>query len=208
MKPLNVRTALRKIRTEGDPLLKAQMLASLCSAVFRERGIELVVVGGTAIEFYTDGAYMSGDVDLCTLEPPRPIPLRLRQAVMTSLGARGGPRSWEVGGMFVDLLGVVEKEARSPLRVLEGPFGPVKLLDPEELPVERVLIAVYPRADSSARACARQLLGVAVTGKVQVDWVEVRRLAKAPAYRVWAELRQLTREVCDELQIRDPLDPH
>src|SRR2546422_300445 len=98
-----INAALADIRRERDPNLKAQKLASLVCAVFRERGIELVVVGGSAIEFYTDGAYMSGDVDLCVLKPVAPISLRLRQEIMGTLGATGGPRSWQVAGLFVDL---------------------------------------------------------------------------------------------------------
>src|SRR5438034_6603851 len=109
-----IQTALGDITAESDPTLKHLKLASLVSAVFRERGIELVIVGGSAIEFYTEGAYVSGDVDLCVLTPAKPIPLRLRQEIMGELGGQGGPRSWEVAGLFVDLLGVVEKEARTP----------------------------------------------------------------------------------------------
>jgi hypothetical protein len=33
------------------------------STLWRERGVELVVVGGSAIEILTEGAYASGDLD-------------------------------------------------------------------------------------------------------------------------------------------------
>lgn len=90
-----VQTALANISAETDPTLKHLSLASLVSAVFRERGIELVVVGGSAIEFYTEGAYVSGVLDLCLVSPTR-LDLRSRQELMGRLGARGGPRSWQV----------------------------------------------------------------------------------------------------------------
>jgi hypothetical protein len=201
-----ITTALANIRAETDPALKAQKLASLCSAAFRERGIELVVVGGSAIEFYTEGAYLSGDVDLCVLKPARPIPLRLRQEIMGALGAQGGPRSWEVAGLFVDLLGVVEKEARTPVRQVQAPFGVVNLLDPEELLVERTLVSVYPAPNPPARACARELLVVALSGAVQMDWNEVQRLAESREYKVFDEVQQLVREVSRELQLSSPYD--
>jgi hypothetical protein len=60
-----VRAALADISTENDPTLKSLKLASLCSTVWRERGVELVVVGGSAIEILTEGAYASGDLDMC-----------------------------------------------------------------------------------------------------------------------------------------------
>ena len=206
MKRELIAAALTDIRAEQDPTLKAQKLASLCSAAFRERGFELVVVGGSAIEFYTEGAYASGDVDLCVLRPAETIPLRLRQEVMGELGAEGGPRSWQVAGLFVDLLGVVEKEGQTPIRQLQGPYGAVNLIDPEELLVERLLVAVYPAPNSSARACARELLGVALTGRITMDWAEVRKLASAPSYKVLAELIELVREVANEFKVRNPYD--
>lgn len=207
MTPATIQAALAATRAERDPTLKAQKLASLCSAVFRERGIELVVVGGSAIEIYTDGAYLSGDVDFCVLRPARPISLRLRQEVMAELGGEGGPRSWQVAGLFVDLLGVVEKEARTPVRQVQAPFGVVNLIDPEELLVERVLVAVYPTPNESARACARELVGVALTGALQIDWAEVKRLAQSPAYKAFDELQRLVQEVSRELQVSSPYNP-
>ena len=122
MSPQKIAAALKDIRRERDPNIKSQKLASLVSALFRARGIELVVVGGSAIEFYTDGAYQSGDVDLCQIKPYTPIPLRLRQEIMGQLGAKGGPRSWEVAGMFVDLLGMVETESKDRFPQAERPL--------------------------------------------------------------------------------------
>src|SRR5215467_5936362 len=108
MNPDQIQRALADITAETDPTLKHLKLASLVSSTFRERGIELVVVGGSAIEFYTEGAYISGDVDLCQLKPTTPIPVRRRQEIMGLLRAAGGPRSWRVAGLYVDLLGPVE----------------------------------------------------------------------------------------------------
>ena len=207
MSPQKIAAALRDVARERDPNLKAQKLASLVCAAFRAQGIELVVVGGSAIEFYTDGAYLSGDIDLCQLTPATPIPLRLRQTIMGQLKAQGGPRSWQVAGMFVDLLGPVETDARSLLRELEAPYGKVKLISPEELLVERVLVSVYPRANREARACARTLLSVALRGQVKLDWREVQRLARTPPYRILNECRELVREVANEIKQTSPFDP-
>lgn len=208
MSPPKIKAGLKDIRRERDPNLKAQKLASLVSAVFRKRGIELVVVGGSAIEFYTDGAYLSGDIDLCVLPPAISIPLRLRQEIMGQLGAEGGPRSWRVAGMFVDLLGGVELAAWSHPRKLQAPYGAITLVAPEELVVERVLISVYPQPNAEARICARQLIGVAAKGSVAVDWQIIKRLSQSPDYQVYPELQVLVQEVCDELKIENPLNPN
>jgi len=51
-----IKKVVADISAEKDPTVKSMKLASLCSALWRERGVELVVVGGSAIEFLTDGA--------------------------------------------------------------------------------------------------------------------------------------------------------
>lgn len=64
MTTVEITAALAVIRDEADLNSKSLLLAGLVSELFRERGFEPVVVGGSAIEFYTDGAYMSGDTDI------------------------------------------------------------------------------------------------------------------------------------------------
>jgi len=205
MKAETVRAALADIAADTDPTRKAAKLASLCSAVFRERGIELVVVGGSAIELLTDGAYTSGDVDFCLLRPAA-LSLRERQGIMSQLAAQGGPRSWQVAGLFVDLLGPLEGLARTPLRRLEGPYGVVQIVQPEELLVERILVSVYPGPNLAARDCARTLAAVGLRGEVQMDWAEVKRLAGVPEYGIVPECESLVREVADELKIKNAND--
>jgi hypothetical protein len=76
-----IRKALADISAEKDATLKSIKLASLCSALWAERGIELVVVGGSAIEFLTEGAYASGDLDMCHTTAAT-LPIRDRQEIM------------------------------------------------------------------------------------------------------------------------------
>ena len=205
MNARKIRAAVADISADTDPTRKAAKLASLCSALFRERGVELVVVGGSAIELLTEGAYTSGDVDLCRLTPAS-LPLRERQEIMGQLGAQGGPRSWQVAGAFVDLLGPLESLARTPLRKLQGPYGVVQIVQPEELLVERVLVAIYPQAYPPARQCAKMLAAVALKGQLGMDWQEVRRLAARPEYRILPQCKALVREAANELELKSPLD--
>lgn len=188
-----------KVQQIADAVERAMALAALVSRLFAEEGWRLVVVGGAAIEFYTEGAYMSGDIDLCrrTVES---IPLRKAQDIMSRIGATGGPRSWLVGGLYVDLLGLLENEALTPCRQLVTPLGEVTLIPPELLIVERTLQGFYPAADAEAKAVAGKLLAVCLTGATAVDWGEVERLAKLPSFNIVKELGQLREEVLRELE--------
>jgi hypothetical protein len=194
-----IKAWLEDIENTSDLLEKGLKLAGLVSMVFAEAGWELVVVGGSAVEFYTEGAYMSGDIDLCR-RTLKPIPLRTAQDLMATLDARGGPRSWLVAGMYVDLLGLLESEAETPLREIPSPCGPVKIVAAELAVVERVLLAYYPQPDPEACDVAKKLLAVCLKGDTPVDWHEIDRLAALPAYRVSEELNVLKQDVTNELR--------
>ncbi len=193
-----IQAALKDIEATDDLLEKGLKLAGLVTRLFAEAGCNLVVVGGSAVEFYTEGAYMSGDIDFCRCELTG-IPLRQAQDIMATLGATGGPRSWLVAGLYVDLLGFLENESVSPCRAIETPFGTVSVLPPETALVERVLLAFHPQPDADARDVARKLLAACLSGETPVDWDEVGRLAALPDFRVTAELEELREEVEREL---------
>ncbi len=78
---------MEDITTTKNLLEKAMKLSGLVTRVFRDAGWNLVVVGGSAVEFYTEGAYMSGDVDFCR-RTLKPISLRKAQDIMTQLQAK------------------------------------------------------------------------------------------------------------------------
>ena len=69
MEQAAIEIALNEIVAEADATVKSFRLASLSSAVFRADAVSVVVVGGSAIEFYTEGAYTLGDLDFCMVSP-------------------------------------------------------------------------------------------------------------------------------------------
>jgi hypothetical protein len=204
MDAAKIKSALTDITGEQDPTIKSLKMASLCSALWAERGVELVVVGGSAIEILTEGAYASGDLDMCHVNKAT-LPVRERQEVMGLLEAKGGPRNWEVAGMYVDVLGPAESFANTPYRRVQGPYGEVLLMKPEDLLVERVLVSVYPQKNDVARDCAKKLAAMILDGTIPVNWDEVRRLANLPEYRNLPECKQLVGEVANELKLQNPL---
>jgi hypothetical protein len=194
-----LQAAITDIETTSDLLEKAMKLAGVVTSLFRDAGWNLVVVGGSAVEFYTEGAYMSGDIDFCRRSFDR-IPLRKLQDLMARLGGRGGPRSWLVAGLYVDLLGVLENEARTPCRDVVTPYGTVSIMPAELAVVERVLLAYYPQADAEARGTAKKMVAACLTGQTEVDWNEVERLAALKDFDIVAELTELKQEVANELK--------
>ena len=126
---------------------------------------------------------------------------------MGLLGAKGGPRNWQVAGMFVDVLGPAESFARTPFRRIEAPYGDFLVMKPEDLLVERVLMSYYTGENKTARDCAKILTAVALRKEIEMNWDEVRRLANLPEYRNLPQCVQLVKEVAGELKIKSPLHP-
>ncbi len=192
---MDVSEKLQQIVDEPDLARKALKLSLLVASLFREVGSEIVVVGGSAIELYTQGDYMSGDVDICFHLQRRPE-LRVVADLMAKLDATGGPRSFKVGGLFVDVLGEVESLAATQFRRISGETATdyVLLAKPEDLLAERVLMSLYPSRDELSLACARKLIASCLASTVAVDWEEAYRVAALPEYRVEQELRALVEE--------------
>ena len=192
---MNIESAKSDILATEDLLERALKLSGLVTTLFAEKGYRLVVVGGSAVEFYTEGGYMSGDIDFCRFLS-RPIPPRLAQDVMAKLGATGGPRSWRVLGLFVDLLGYLENESTSPKRRLETPYGPIEIIPPELVLVERVLGAYSPAPSEEAALVAKKMMATSLSDPT-FDWTEAERLANLPDFRILPELQAMRKEVQD-----------
>ena len=192
MAEIDIKAARADIESTSDLLERALKLSGLITTLFQRHGFPLVVVGGSAVEFYTEGGYMSGDIDFCR-KTLNAIPPRLMQEIIAELGGKGVARSWEVCGLYVDLLGLLENESVLPNRELETPYGTVRIIPPELALVERILIAYYPPS-AELLVTARKMM-VAALGDSDFNWNEAERLAALPSFGVLEELRKLRLEV-------------
>jgi hypothetical protein len=199
---VNTETAKAEITTfsqEMDPAIRMLKLASLVSMLFRDLGYKPIVVGGSAIEIYTEGEYASGDLDFAW-KNKRP-PLADIQKLMLELGAEGGPRSFEIGGMFIDLLGEVESIARTPFQTIAGPYGEVEVVQAEMLLAERILAAEgtvsrkAPSPNEEALKFAKILMMACVTENITIDWTEAVRVANDPEYKVGRRFMEIRNEI-------------
>jgi hypothetical protein len=201
---MNIAAALKEIRAAPTQAEKNLRAASLLSALFRAAGWEMVVVGGSAIEFYTEGDYLTRDLDLCRAQGTRPIPAKVEAEVMAALGAKsvGARRQWlldVLGEVTIDLLGEVETVGVARPQTLQGPYGTVTLMPVEELLVERTFMATVrePR-DEEAWTAAKQLAAVCLSGAVPSDWTKVERIAAGKEYGIAAAVCGLKKEVIRE----------
>jgi len=200
--------ALKLVREETDLNSKSLLLAGLVSELFRERGFEPVVVGGSAIEFYTDGAYMSGDTDICWTGWPQPS-IDERGEIMRQIPGikcHGANKSWTVEGLWIDLLGEIDYLAVNDFVVLETKVGEVTLIPVEDALVERVYAARKYCSGYSAKDddCAKKLMAAVLSGRLPIDWHEASRLAANSKFDCTAEFNALRAEVEAELANSKP----
>lgn len=178
------------IESTEDLFLRSMKLAGIVTALFKKRGIPLVVVGGSAVEFYTAGGYMSGDINFCRRSLKGPS-LRLIKDILEPLGGKCVGRNWLVCGIFVDMLGIVEAETYKDFSVVETPYGEVFMIPPELALVERVF---YSLDSDECVASAKQMMATALNDK-NFDWQEAERLAGLPDFGVLIELRRMKEEL-------------
>ena len=134
MTPDEMQKAVSLIENETDANARALLLAALVSEEFRARGFEPVIVGGSAIEFYTDGAYMSGDVDVCWKGGRTPTAAD-RAGVMAAVpGVEPlGTRCWKLFDLYLDLLGEVTTYTPENYTKMATPLGTIVLQPVEDL---------------------------------------------------------------------------
>ncbi len=196
-----INAALIIIRAEPDLNAKALLLAGLVSELFREHEFEPVVVGGSAIEFYTDGAYMSGDTDICWAGWKTPT-IAEREAIMAQIPGiecRKG-KSWRLDGLWIDLLGDVNYLAKKEFSRVITPMGEVVLIPVEDALVGRVYAArKWTGYNSEDDECGKKLMSAVLRGAITFDWEEARRIAASSKYDCVAELSAVRQEVEEEL---------
>lgn len=169
---------LRRLRTEPDPRRRRLIMLGLLTARLSPRGIEPILVGGAAVEFYTAGGYATGDVDLA-LSPGPEV-----DAAFAALGFEKEGRFWHHADL--DLL----FEAPAPAG-LPGEDAPRTEVEVDGLRV--VIVGVEDLLVDRLRAWVRW--------KSDEDGRWTRRLAQLYAHRLdWRYLRARTGGVPEEAE--------
>jgi len=168
-------------------------VAILVNRLFTEYGWDMVVVGGTALGFYTHWNYAPTNLDLCRRQQ-RPIPPNIQVAVMQRLGGirLRGLHQWKVLGVIVNIHGVVETDYRHCLREAHSLGGRVQVIPVEQLLVERFRLATMPSVgtiETRSVNVARQLLASCLDGTTVVDWAMAEAIAGSEAYGILEPFR-------------------
>lgn len=99
---------------------------------------DLVVVGGSAMEIYTEGAYVSGDIDICA--PRDAIATVLARWGFKKTGREWARLDWKI---VLDVVGPWVNGSMRLSRVIDTPYGPVRVGAIEDLIVGRLALVKF-----------------------------------------------------------------
>lgn len=161
------------------------LLVELNREVESRRLGKVVIVGGSAVELYSGGAYRTGDIDLDTYKPEEAR--RVFEELAEKRGWRRVSRTYEgPGALFLDL---VRYEYVGRVKVLEVCGGKVYAQSPEDAMASSINACVYW---DSPGDCERAV-AVLAAQRGYIDWGYLAALAEKNG--VLAKLEELRRAV-------------
>ena len=170
------------IRAERSASERTRTFASILASA---SDAEMIIVGGSAIELYTGGDYVSGDIDLVTNDR------RAITTVLRSWGFKDEAKLWTRGdlGLVVDAMQTRYPGDERAVRVLKGKFGPFRVAAPEDLLIGRLReIRAQATTERQAQALfAQSRTLVTFVGRETLDWQRLRWYAKREG---WLDLLQ------------------
>lgn len=155
MNPEDRLARLEALADEADPARRRLAAVAILTDRLAEEGIEPIVVGGAALEFYTAGGYATGDVDLALPRAPEV------DAAFAELGFEKHGRFW----IREDLDLLFEAPAPAGLPGETAPRTrvtiddlPVTLIGVEDLLLDRLRAAVHWKSEEDQRWARRLAL--------------------------------------------------
>ncbi|MEO7724906.1 MAG: hypothetical protein ABIU29_09510 [Chthoniobacterales bacterium] len=190
----SLQARLDVIRAETDQNRKNLRVAELVSELFLPVGPEPVIVGASAVEFYTEGAYVSGDVDVCFNGTRLPAP-RERETVLAEVG--------ESVSILLECSRRNGGPARPSRDLRPWPFAEARPdpLNPNRGPDRRAHPHRHRSAVRSRRwQVANILIATAWKNLVPLDRDELQRVAESSDYRIVQDLQRMIEEIEEELK--------
>ena len=151
-------------------------------------GVQPILVGGCAVEFYTMGGYATRDVDVIMPALPKV------EEMMSDLGFVKKGRYWTHAGLELLIESPAAELAGDLNRVIatRTEAGPAYVIGLEDLIIDRLNAYVHWESPEDGRWATR--LAAEHTGRVDWDYLEVRAVEEK-VEQALAEIRQTIERV-------------
>jgi predicted nucleotidyltransferase len=177
---MRVKTKLKKIAALPDET-QQMVLAALLSTLFKEKNVQLTVVGGAAVQFHTNAAYVTKDIDAILQGDT----IDIIEAVMSSLRFK---RTTMYRHFEHPLFKFVVEFPPSPIEIASRVISKVALVNTEEGPVRviRVEDIIMDRITAAVEwkdeASLEQAKLLWLKNKGEIDLPYLKKFAKEEGY--------------------------
>jgi predicted nucleotidyltransferase len=172
--PSELRRRVDGLAAEPDRMRRRLIALGALTARLAPLGIEPILVGGCALEVYTDGGYATSDVDLALAHTPEV------DGAFADLGFAKRGRFWvrpELDLLFEAPAPAGLPGETAPRLELEVDGLRVVVLGVEDLLIDRLRAAVHWRSDEDRRWAAR----LVALHRGRMDWGYLRHAAAGDA---------------------------
>jgi len=174
MDPAALRRRIDDLASEPDPLRRRLIALGALTARLAPSEVEPILVGGCALELYTDGGYSTGDVDLALPHTPEV------DAAFADLGFSKRGRFWvrpELDLLFEAPAPAGLPGETAPRTVLDVEGLRVVVLGVEDLLVDRLRAWVHWKSDEDRRWATR----LVALHRSRLDWDYLRGIVAGDA---------------------------
>ncbi len=194
VRPLKIQgeeVAWAKISKEPDELKKRLLFIGLLTEKLSHHSSKPVIVGGTAVEFYTAGGYATADIDIA-------YPSELIDEVKDKLNLIAEGRYWyneELGIVLEAPIAFVDAVAKEHLTKVKIDDLTVYLLGVEDLIIDRLNAFVHWQSTDDGN-WAKELMAIQAE---EINWFYLKDTA------VDNKVDKALMKMADELNLRDKL---
>lgn len=145
---------------------------SLITPRLEEKGVKCVVVGGSAVEFYTRDWYATGDIDLAVTKDKR----KIIDEAMKELGFSSEGRMWvrEDLNLYIETPGDIRTIDMDKTTRIETDAGYTYIIGLEDIILDRISAALHWKSESDKE----QAIRMASIYFDKIDWDYIRKLSK------------------------------
>ncbi|MCK4757618.1 MAG: nucleotidyltransferase [Thermoplasmata archaeon] len=162
---------------------------SVITPKLEEIGITAVVIGGSAVEFYTRDWYATGDIDLAVNKPTK----KQMGEVMENLGFKNLGRMWirEELNLYIEAPGNISDIDLEKITRVETDMGYTNIIGLEDIIIDRVQAAEHWKSESDREQAVR----IGAMFYDDIDWKYIRTICKKEGS--WATLDKVMEGVKD-----------
>ena len=168
-RPVRAKALISQLRKEQNPLKMKMLLLGYITDRLEKKSQSIFLVGGQAVETYTGGQFLTGDIDITTTDT------RSTEKILGSIGFKRIGMIWlnEHLGVAVHIVDMFPHYLENTRTIKTGPYN-VRVIGIEDLIVDRLSAAKFWKSSGDMEKATVLLANF----RNQIDKNYLRKAAK------------------------------